>query len=67
MKNSYMLVEDVARAKGMTMYRISQEAGIPDTSLYRWKNKGIVPKWEKMSKVAAVLGITTESIYEADM
>ena len=71
MKKSYELYEQILQERGWSSYRLCMAARIPQSCPSLWKSKGWVPKYQRMSKIAAALStpehpVTPEDFYKAD-
>jgi repressor LexA len=60
----YEKIKRLADAKGVSMYQISVETGIPYTCLADWKSGRSKPKFDKLVKLAKYFGVDVE--YFAD-
>ena len=70
-KNSYLLYQSIIDERGLSSYRVCMEAKIPQSCPSRWKMHGIVPKYERMQRIADVLTtperpVTAADFYRAD-
>jgi len=70
-KNSYLLYQRLLAERNLTSYRLCMDARVPQSCPSRWKNHGIVPKYDRMERIAAVLStperpITAADFYRAD-
>ena len=50
----------LCESKGITAYRIAKDCGFSNVTLSDWKNKGNMPKTDKLVKIARYLGTTVE-------
>ena len=71
MKKSYLLYETIRNTRGLSSYRVCMDAKIPQSCPSLWKNKGIVPKYDRMERIAAVLStpecpVSAADFYKAD-
>lgn len=72
MKKSYEMYERIITERGLSSYKVGLETGIPGSMFSLWKLKGIVPKWERMNRVAKYLSteehpLTPEDFYKQDL
>lgn len=51
-------IKKLANQKGWSLQKVAEKAGIGINSIYRWNTK--VPSTQSLSKVAKVLGVTTD-------
>ena len=70
-KNSYLLYQRLLTERGLSSYRVCMDARIPQSCPSLWKNRGIVPKFNRMERIAAVLStpekpVTAADFYRAD-
>jgi transcriptional regulator with XRE-family HTH domain len=54
----YLKVEALRKAKGMTIYVLSQEADISHSTFYSWQKRKTMPTLEVLEKIAGALGTT---------
>jgi len=47
-------VEKLRKAKGMTIYVLSQEADLSHSTLYSWQQRKTMPTLEVLEKIAGV-------------
>ena len=57
-------IKRLADAKGVSMYQISVETGIPYTCLADWKSGRSKPKFDKLVKLAKYFGVDVEYFAE---
>ena len=50
----------LCESKGITPYRIAKDCGFSNVTLSDWKNKGNMPKADKLVKIARYLGTSVE-------
>jgi len=55
--NLYYIFEKIIREKGITLYRVSKDTGIPYATLSDWKNGKSQPKLNTLLKICSYLGI----------
>lgn len=48
----------IAKAQGYTLNELAKKANLGTGTIYSWKNK--TPSTDKLSKVASILGVTTD-------
>lgn len=51
-------VEKLRKAKGMTIYVLSQEADLSHSTFYSWQKRKTMPTLEILEKIAGALGTT---------
>lgn len=56
----YAEFADLCKKKGVTPYRVAKDCGFSNVTLSDWKNKGQMPKTDKLVKIAEYLGTTVE-------
>jgi len=54
----YEKVEKLRKAKGMTIYVLSQEAQLSHSTFYSWQKRKTMPTLEVLEKIAGALGTT---------
>lgn len=54
----YEKIEALRKAKGMTIYTLSQEAQLSHSTFYSWKKRKTMPTLEVLEKIAGALGIS---------
>ena len=59
---SYQRFCEFVNARGMTVYRVAKETGIPASTFSDWKNGRSVPKTEKMKRLADYFGVTLDCL-----
>lgn len=55
MKNSYKLYQEITQERGISSYRVALSTGIPESCFSQWKHRDIVPKYDRMSRIAEFL------------
>ena len=66
MKESYKLYAKILADRGLSSYRVCMEAKIPQSCPSLWRHKGIVPKFDRMERIAAVLSTPEQPVSAAD-
>lgn len=66
MKKSYTLYAQILAERGLSSYRVCMDAKIPQSCPSLWKNKGVVPKYDRMERIAAVLSTPERPVSAAD-
>lgn len=51
---------EIISERGISVYRVAKETGIPASTFTDWKNGRSVPKAEKMKRIADFLGVTLD-------
>ena len=51
-------IENLRKAKGMTIYILSQEADLSHSTFYSWRKRKTMPTLEVLEKIAGALGTT---------
>ena len=51
-------IKKYANQMGLTLRQVNDKAGLGTNAIYRWKNQK--PSFEKINKVAKVLGVSTD-------
>lgn len=72
MKKSYELIEKIIKDHGMSQYAVTKALGLPVNMFWIWKNKGIVPKYNRLRKITTFLSteehpLTPEDFYKQDL
>ena len=70
-KRSYDLYKKIAEERGLSSYKVSMETKVPQSAFSLWKLHGIVPKWDRMNRIAQFLStpekpLTVNDFYQAD-
>ena len=55
-------VERLRKDKGMTIFTLSNEAGISHSTLYSWQRRKTMPSIEVLEKLAEALGTTLSKL-----
>ena len=50
--------------RGMSVYRVAKETGIPASTFTDWKNGRSVPKADKMKRIADYFGVTLDALFD---
>ncbi|MBO7310488.1 MAG: helix-turn-helix transcriptional regulator, partial [Clostridia bacterium] len=50
--------------RGMSVYRVAKETGIPASTFTDWKNGRSVPKADKMKRIAEYFGVTLDALLD---
>lgn len=72
MKKSYALYLKLITEQGLSSYAVAMKARVPQSAFSLWKTKGIVPKMDRMTRIAAALSTPDHEVsplefYKADM
>ena len=60
-------IERLCRRRGLSVYRLSKETGIPTCTFTSWKKKGLEKaSFGAMVKVARALRVPVEDLYEEE-
>ena len=59
---SYTKFDELLRANGTSVYRVSKATGISASTFTDWKNGRSVPKADKMRKIADFFGVTLDAL-----
>ena len=59
---SYTRFDELLRAHGTSVYRVSKATGISASTFTDWKNGRSVPKADKMRRIADCFGVTLDSL-----
>lgn len=58
-------VERVAKARGVSLYRLAKDAGISARTIYKWRKSGIErAQLGVMARVAEALGCKVDDLFE---
>lgn len=60
----YEKFDALLKQRKTTIYRVSSETGIPQTSLYEWKSGKSNPKVDKLKILADYFGVNIEYFLE---
>lgn len=58
----YEIFENLLQKHKTTIYRVSKDTGIPQTTLYEWKSGRSTPKVDKMIKIAKYFNVPLEDL-----
>ena len=61
---SYAAYEAKRNAAGLRNAQVARAAGVPASCIYDWKQGSYTPKYEKLQKIAEVVGSTVTEIME---
>ena len=72
MKKSYELFQEIIARRGLSSYVVAMRSAVPESAFSLWKRKGVVPKFERMWRIAKTLSTPEEEVkpewfYEADI
>lgn len=59
-KKLYEIFEKLLQEHKTTIYRVSKDTGIPQTTLYEWKSGRSTPKVDKLVKIANYFNVPLE-------
>lgn len=62
-KESFQKVEQLAKARGVTFYRVAEDLGFPRSLFSDWKNGKSMPKMDKLIDLANYFGVRAEYFY----
>ncbi len=57
-------LKKTAKEKGYSLHELADKAGLGAGTIYSWKNK--TPSIKKLSKVASILGVTTDYLLKGE-
>lgn len=60
----YEKFEKLLKEQKTTIYRVSKETGIPDSTLYEWKSGKYIPKIDKLKKIADYFNVSINYFLE---
>lgn len=66
MKKSYELYQQIITERGLSSYAVAMATKTPQSMFSLWKRRGIVPKWERMNRVALYLSTPERPLTAAD-
>lgn len=58
----YKKFDELLKARGITIYRVAKDTGIPITCLYDWKDGRSNPKVDKLLKIAEYFSVPIEKL-----
>lgn len=61
----YEKYAEIRSEKGMTDYQVAEKTGITKSTFSEWKSNRSEPKLDKVMKIAAVLGMSTDDFANA--
>ncbi|QIB68225.1 helix-turn-helix transcriptional regulator [Aminipila butyrica] len=56
----YEIFEELLKNNGLTAYKVSQEAKVPQSTLSDWKRGRSIPKVDKLQKLADYFGVSVD-------
>ena len=56
----YSIFEQLLKQKGVTVYRVSKETGISQTTFIEWRQGKYTPKLDKLQKIADYFGVSVD-------
>lgn len=56
----YSIFEQLLKEKGVTVYRVSKETGISQTTFIEWRQGKYTPKADKMQKIADYFDVSVD-------
>lgn len=62
----YEIFEELLKTKGVSAYKVSQEAKVPQSTLSDWKRGRSVPKLDKLQKIADYFGVSVDYLMGLD-
>ena len=60
------LYERLKAEKGITDYKVSQDTGIPRSTLSEWGKGKYLPKTDKLLKLAEYFGVTVDELLKGE-
>lgn len=66
MKKSYELYLKLITEQGLSSYAVAMKARVPQTAFSLWKTKGVVPKMERMARIAEALSTPNHEVSPLD-
>ena len=72
MKASYLLYQQIIKERGLSTYAVAALSRVPQCAFSKWKLHDVVPKFQRMTNIAAALSTPESEVravdfYEADM
>ena len=61
-RNTYKDFEELLKSNKTTIYRVSNDTGIPKMCLYDWKSGKSTPKVDKLKKIAEYFNVPLEQL-----
>lgn len=62
----YPKFEKLLNERGLTIFQVSKDTGIPNSTLYEWKSGRSEPKIDKIYILAKYFGVPMEYFVEED-
>jgi transcriptional regulator with XRE-family HTH domain len=62
----YEIFEKLLKIKGVTPYKVSVEAKVPQSTLSDWKRGRSIPKIDKLQKLADYFGVSVDYLMGLD-
>ena len=56
----YSIFEQLLKERGVTVYRVSKETGISQTTFIEWRQGKYTPKADKMQKIADYFDVSVD-------
>lgn len=72
LKESYKLFQQIITERGLSSYRVAMDSKVPQSAFSLWKLHDIVPKYDRMKRIAAALStperpLTANSFLDLDI
>ena len=72
LKRSYELFQQIITERGISTYRVAMDSRVPQSAFSLWKLHDIVPKYDRMKRIAAALStperpLTANSFLDLDI
>lgn len=56
----WLTIQKYLNKRSMTVYRLSKITGIPNNTLYQYKNQAVEPSFKNMVKIADALDVSLD-------
>ena len=71
MKKSYEFFNQIITERGISSYRVAMESKVPQSAFSLWKLHDVIPKYDRMKRIAAALStperpLTADDFYSQD-
>lgn len=66
MKKSYEFFSQIITERGISSYRVAMQARVPQSAFSLWKLHDVVPKFDRMTRIAAALSTPERPLTAAD-
>ena len=58
-------IKKLRQARGLTQVELAEAIGVSQVTVSDWERRGIMPKADKLPKIAEVLGCSIDELYKS--